>query len=73
MLLGDHLFTGDTLFPGGPGNTFGDAGAFRTIMASLRQRLFTLDDGTWVYPGHGDDTTIGRERPQLDAWEARGW
>ena len=42
-------------------------------MASLRAQLFTLDDDTWVHPGHGDDTTIGGERPHLDAWEARGW
>jgi glyoxylase-like metal-dependent hydrolase (beta-lactamase superfamily II) len=74
VLLGaHHLFTGDTLFPGGPGGTFGDDEAFRTIMRSLRERLFTLDDATWVYPGHGDDTTIGAERGDLDAWEARGW
>lgn len=73
-LLGDaHLFTGDTLFPGGPGNTSGDREAFRTIMRSLRERLFALPDETWVYPGHGDDTTLGRERPRLDEWEARGW
>jgi glyoxylase-like metal-dependent hydrolase (beta-lactamase superfamily II) len=73
-LLGDtHLFTGDTLFPGGPGNTFGNAEAFRTIMRSLRERLFVLDDETWVYPGHGDDTTLGTERPHLPAWRARGW
>ena len=74
ILLGEtHLFTGDTLFPGGPGNTFGDADAFRRIMRSLRERLFTLPDETWVYPGHGDDTTLGAERPSLDEWEARGW
>ncbi len=74
LLLGEHhLFTGDTLFPGGPGNTFGDADAFRTIMTSLRERLFALPDGTWVYPGHGDDTTLGKERPSLDEWQARGW
>ena len=73
-LLGPHhLFSGDTLFPGGPGATFGDAEAFATIMRSLREQLFTLDDDTWVYPGHGDDTTIGGERPDLDAWERRGW
>jgi glyoxylase-like metal-dependent hydrolase (beta-lactamase superfamily II) len=65
VLLGDrHLFTGDTLFPGGPGNTFGDAEAFATIIRSLQERLFTLDDDTWVYPGHGDDTTLGAERPR---------
>ena len=74
VLLGEtHLFTGDTLFPGGPGNTFGNAEAFTQIMASLRKRLFPLSDDAWVYPGHGDDTTIGRERPSLEEWEARGW
>ena len=74
VLLGDrHLFTGDTLFPGGPGNTFGDAGAFTAIMRSLRERVFALPDDTWVYPGHGDDTTLGAERGALDEWEARGW
>ncbi|HEX6255132.1 MAG TPA: MBL fold metallo-hydrolase [Euzebyales bacterium] len=67
-----HLFTGDTLFPGGPGKTT-NATAFEQIMASLRRQLFTLDDDTWVHPGHGDDTTLGTERPHLDAWEARGW
>lgn len=73
-LLGEaHLFTGDTLFPGGPGNTFGSAEAFAEIMRSLRERLFVLPDDTWVYPGHGDDTTLGRERPSLDEWQARGW
>ncbi len=73
LLGGTHLFTGDTLFPGGPGNTFGSAEAFATIMQSLRERLFTLPDETWVYPGHGDDTTLGRERPSLDEWQSRGW
>ncbi len=72
-LLGDHLFTGDTLFPGGPGNTFGNADAFTQIMRSVRERLFVLGDETWVYPGHGDDTTLGTERPHLPAWRARGW
>jgi len=69
----DHLFTGDTLFPGGPGNTFGNADAFAEIMRSLATKLFVLPDATWVYPGHGDDTTLGRERPQLEEWRARGW
>lgn len=74
LLLGEHhLFTGDTLFPGGPGNTFGNAEAFATIMRSLEERLFRLPDETWVYPGHGDDTTLGAERPHLPAWHARGW
>jgi len=74
LLLGDsHLFTGDTLFPGGPGNTFGNTEAFATVMRSLRERLFTLSDDTWVYPGHGDDTTLAAERGSLDDWQARGW
>ena len=68
-----HLFTGDTLFPGGPGNTFGNDEAFAEIMRSLRSKLFVLPDDTWVYPGHGDDTTIGAERPQLESWAQRGW
>ncbi|MFO8074683.1 MAG: MBL fold metallo-hydrolase [Actinomycetota bacterium] len=67
------LFTGDTLFPGGPGATFGDEEAFAQLMTTLRQRVFTLDDDTQVCPGHGDDTTLGAERADLDAWEARGW
>ena len=73
LLGGTHLFTGDTLFPGGPGNTFGNAEAFTQIMGSLRSKLFVLPDETWVYPGHGDDTTLGKERPSLDEWQARGW
>lgn len=67
-----HAFTGDTLFPGGPGRTT-DAAAFSRIVDSLRSRLFTLPDETVVYPGHGLDTTIGAERSQLPAWAARGW
>jgi glyoxylase-like metal-dependent hydrolase (beta-lactamase superfamily II) len=73
VLGGTHLFSGDTLFPGGPGATFGNPDRFAEIMSSLRTRLFTLGDETWVYPGHGDDTTLGTERPKLDEWEARGW
>ncbi|HWB72392.1 MAG TPA: hypothetical protein VG452_09235 [Egibacteraceae bacterium] len=42
-------------------------------MRSLRERVFALDDATWMYPGHGDDTTLGTERPHLPAWHARGW
>jgi len=67
------LFSGDTLFPGGPGATRGSAADFTTIMTSLRTRLFVLDDATIVLPGHGADTTIGAERPHLDEWQARGW
>ncbi|MDX1691648.1 MAG: MBL fold metallo-hydrolase [Acidimicrobiia bacterium] len=64
-------FTGDTLFPGGPGAT-GSPEAFARIMGGLRDHLFTLPDETLVLPGHGLDTTIGAERPHLDAWERRG-
>jgi len=75
VLLGEtHLFTGDTLFPGGPGRTTPETGGdFPTIMRSLRNQVFRLPDDTWVYPGHGDDTTIGRERPSLPEWRMRGW
>jgi glyoxylase-like metal-dependent hydrolase (beta-lactamase superfamily II) len=67
------LFSGDTLFPGGPGNTkFG--GDFPTIIRSIDERLFSpLDPDTIVLPGHGDDTTIGAERPHLQEWIDRGW
>ena len=73
LLGGAHLFTGDTLFPGGPGRTRSPAD-FAQIMDSVERRLFdALPDETWVYPGHGDDTTLGTERPHLPAWRARGW
>ena len=69
-----HLFAGDTLFPGGPGNTFGSAENHARIMDGLETKIFDrLPDDTWVYPGHGDDTTLGAERPHLAAWRARGW
>jgi glyoxylase-like metal-dependent hydrolase (beta-lactamase superfamily II) len=67
------LFSGDTLFPGGPGNTSFEGGDFETIIASIDRRLFTLPPDTLVLPGHGDDTTIGTERPHLDEWVERGW
>ena len=67
------LFSGDTLFPGGPGNTSFEGGDFDTIIASIDRRLFTLPPETLVLPGHGDDTTIGTERPQLQEWIDRGW
>jgi glyoxylase-like metal-dependent hydrolase (beta-lactamase superfamily II) len=66
------LFTGDTLFPGGPGNT-GYGGDFPTIISSIEDRLFTFPDTTVVLPGHGVDTTIGAERPHLQHWVDRGW
>jgi glyoxylase-like metal-dependent hydrolase (beta-lactamase superfamily II) len=67
------LFSGDTLFPGGPGNTSFAGGDFDTIIRSIDSRLFTLPPDTIVLPGHGLDTTIGTERPHLDEWVARGW
>ena len=67
------LFSGDTLFPGGPGATKFPGGDFATIIESIERRLFTFPDDTIVLPGHGDDTTIGTERPHLDEWIARGW
>lgn len=69
-----HLFTGDSLFPGGPGNTQGDADRFTSLMDDLERKVFgPLPDETWVYPGHGKDTTLGAERPHLGDWRARGW
>jgi len=72
ILDAGHLLTGDTLFPGGPGNTSKDPKAFDQIMASL-DRLFEPPDDTRVSPGHGLDTTLGRERPYLTVWRERGW
>ena len=69
-----HLFTGDSLFPGGVGNTFGDSDAFRQLLEDVATKLFDrLPDDTWFYPGHGDDSTIGAERPHLAEWRERGW
>ena len=69
-----HLFTGDCLFPGGVGNTFGDKDNFAALLHDVRTKLFDrLPDETWFYPGHGDDSTLGAERPHLAEWEARGW
>jgi glyoxylase-like metal-dependent hydrolase (beta-lactamase superfamily II) len=69
-----HVFTGDCLFPGGVGNTNGDAAAFTTLLGGVTAKLFdVLPDETWVYPGHGNDTTLGAERPHLAKWRERGW
>ncbi len=69
-----HLFTGDSLFPGGVGNTFGSADAFASLIEDVERRLFdVLPDDTWFYPGHGGDSTLGAERPSLPAWRERGW
>lgn len=71
---GTHAFTGDSLFPGGVGNTENDAARFASLVDDVEERLFrVLPDDTWVYPGHGKDTTLGVERPSLPAWRARGW
>ena len=68
------LFSGDTLFPGGPGATSFDGGDFPTIIRSIEDRLFsTLAADTLVLPGHGDDTTIGAESPHLQDWIDRGY
>jgi len=67
------LFSGDTLFPGGPGNTSFEGGDFPTIIESVDRRLFTLPPDTLVLPGHGKPTTIGAERPHLQEWIDRGW
>ena len=67
------LFTGDTLFPGGPGNATFEGGDFATIIQSIDTKLFTFPAETIVLPGHGLDTTIGTERPHLTEWVERGW
>jgi glyoxylase-like metal-dependent hydrolase (beta-lactamase superfamily II) len=67
------LFSGDTLFPGGPGATTFEGGNFEHIIESIDQRLFTFSPETIVMPGHGADTTIGAERPSLQEWVDRGW
>jgi glyoxylase-like metal-dependent hydrolase (beta-lactamase superfamily II) len=73
LLVGKHLISGDTLFPGGPGNTWEDPEKFAQIIEAIGSKLFTLPDDTAVYPGHGDDTTIGTEKPHLQEWIDRGW
>lgn len=68
-----HLFTGDSLFPGGVGKTR-SADDFTQLIDHVETRVFDrLPDETWVYPGHGDDTTLGAERPYLSEWRERGW
>ena len=70
---GTHVFTGDSLFPGGPGRTTNPTD-FTSLMNDLEERIFgALDDDTWFYPGHGKDSTLGAERPQIPEWRARGW
>jgi glyoxylase-like metal-dependent hydrolase (beta-lactamase superfamily II) len=67
------VFSGDTLFPGGPGNTSVPGGDFEKIIESIDRRLLPLPGDLLVLPGHGLDTTIGDERPHLDEWIERGW
>jgi glyoxylase-like metal-dependent hydrolase (beta-lactamase superfamily II) len=68
-----HLFTGDALFPGGVGKTT-TREDFTSLIDDVEERVFAvLPDDTWFYPGHGDDSTLGAERPQLPEWRARGW
>ncbi|HEY0534871.1 MAG TPA: MBL fold metallo-hydrolase [Actinoplanes sp.] len=68
-----HLWTGDSLFPGGPGRTTNPTD-FNSIMTDLEAKIFgRLPDETWLYPGHGKDSTLGKERPAIPEWRARGW
>ncbi len=68
-----HLFTGDSLFPGGVGKTWSDAD-FASLIDDVEKKVFDrLPDETWFYPGHGDDSTLGAERPHLAEWRSRGW
>jgi glyoxylase-like metal-dependent hydrolase (beta-lactamase superfamily II) len=70
---GVHLFTGDSLFPGGPGRTTTPEN-FTSLMDDLEEHIFgQFDDGAWFYPGHGKDSTLGAERPHIPEWRARGW
>jgi glyoxylase-like metal-dependent hydrolase (beta-lactamase superfamily II) len=69
-----HLFTGDSLFPGGVGNTRGNKNDFTSLINDVEHKLFDrLPDDTWFYPGHGKDSTLGAERPHVAEWRARGW
>ncbi|HET8989103.1 MAG TPA: MBL fold metallo-hydrolase [Humibacillus sp.] len=69
-----HLFTGDSLFPGGIGNTKQPGQSFASLIDDVATRVFdAYDDDTWFYPGHGDDSTLGAERPHLPEWRERGW
>jgi len=68
-----HLFTGDSLFPGGVGKTMTPEN-FTSLINDVEARIFeVLPDDTWFYPGHGNDSTLGAERPHLGEWRARGW
>lgn len=65
---------GTQLFPGGVGNTHGDKENFTSLIDDVERKLFgRLPDDTWFYPGHGDDSTLGEQRPHLPEWRERGW
>jgi len=69
-----HLWSGDSLFPGGVGNTKNPGQSFADLYRDVTERVFDVyDDDTWVYPGHGQDTVLGAERPHLEEWRERGW
>jgi glyoxylase-like metal-dependent hydrolase (beta-lactamase superfamily II) len=69
-----HIWTGDSLFPGGIGNVDEDPERFASLLGDVQTRIFDVyDDDTWIYPGHGADTTLGAERPHLQEWRERGW
>jgi glyoxylase-like metal-dependent hydrolase (beta-lactamase superfamily II) len=69
-----HIWTGDALFPGGIGNVQQDPERFASLLGDVQTRIFDVyDDDTWIYPGHGADTTLGAERPHLQQWRERGW
>jgi glyoxylase-like metal-dependent hydrolase (beta-lactamase superfamily II) len=74
LLYQNHLFTGDSLFPGGVGNTHGNKDDFESLLNDVEHKLFDrLPDDTWFYPGHGKDSTLGAQRPHLAEWRQRGW
>jgi glyoxylase-like metal-dependent hydrolase (beta-lactamase superfamily II) len=69
-----HIWTGDSLFPGGVGNIQKDPDRFTSLLSDVQTRIFDVyGDDTWIYPGHGSDTTLGAERPHLQEWRERGW
>jgi glyoxylase-like metal-dependent hydrolase (beta-lactamase superfamily II) len=69
-----HLWTGDSLFPGGVGTTHGNADDFASLINDVEAKIFDrLPDETWFYPGHGDDSNLGVQRPHLSEWRERGW
>jgi hydroxyacylglutathione hydrolase len=73
LYVGAHVFSGDTLFPGGPGLTGWPHSDFSTIICSIRRRLLSLPSDTAIHPGHGASTTVGAEEPHLESWIDRGW